>query len=142
MSFGTGAIDRLLYGVACTLPVAACLAAAIGRRRARRFFTPEDIGGAGLTSGTAGIRIRAAILQNTLEQAALAMPASIYAVMLLPERWLGVTASAASILFVIGRAAFARGYRSGAAKRAFGFAVGFYASIALLLVSLLAVTLR
>lgn len=135
---GSGASDRLLYGLACTLPVAACLAAAIASVAAYRFFTPDDIGGAGLTPGTAELRVRSAILQNTLEQAALAIPVYLAAAMMLPERLLGMVA-AASILFVIGRVGFARGYRGGAAKRAFGFAVGFYASIFLMLASLITI---
>lgn len=139
--FGTSAADRMLYGAACTLPAIACLAVAIGSVAARRFFSPEDIGGALSKVSTQELRIRAAILQNTLEQTGLAVPAFLAAAMLLPERWLG-TVAAASILFVVGRIGFARGYRGGAAKRAFGFGVGFYPSVLLVLAGLISVMLR
>lgn len=129
--FGTGLPDRLLYGFACILPVLACLAVAIGAAAAFRFGSPADIGGAALTEGTPGMRLRAGFLANTHEQVSVAVPVYLAAAMMLPERWLG-TVAAASILFVAGRVGFARGYRGGAAKRAFGFAVGFYPTVLLL----------
>lgn len=127
--------ERLLYGLACALPVAVCLAVAIARVASHRFFTPADIAGGGLTAGTDEVRVLNAVLQNTLEQAALAIPTYAAAALFLPDRWLGAVAGA-SALFVIGRIAFARGYSGGAADRAFGFAMCFYGTIGLLVATL------
>jgi len=147
-TFGLGPFDRLAFGLACVLPPVASLAVAIGRVAAHRFFTPADLDAsasdAGASEGaraTPELRMLSAILQNTLEQVALATPVYLAAAMLLPERWLGLPA-AASILFVVGRVSFARGYAAGAAGRAFGFAVGFYSTVLLLLAGLGAVAAR
>lgn len=119
--FGTDPIDRLPYGLACTLPPVACLAVAVATIAAHRFRSPQDIGGTGMTEASSELPVLSAILQNTLEQVALAVPIYLAAAMLLPERGSGSVAAAA-ILFVLGRIGFARGYRGGAAKRASGSA--------------------
>src|SRR5690349_19096091 len=53
--------------------IIACLAAAIGNLARHRFFTPADIAGGGLSTGTPRAHILQAVLQNTLEQAVLAI---------------------------------------------------------------------
>ena len=138
-SFGAGLEGRLAYGFACALPPLACLAVTIGRVAAHRHATPEEIAGSAFV-GEPGpaLRILLAVLQNTLEQVALAVPVYLAAALLLPEQWLGCVAGA-SALFVIGRVAFARGYARGAAERAFGFGLGFYPSVGLLVACLAAV---
>ena len=137
-SFGTGFEGRIAYGFACALPPLACLAVTIGRVAAHRHAMPEEIGGSGFGEPGPALRILLAVLQNTLEQVALAVPVYLAAALLLPERWLGCVAGA-SALFVIGRVAFARGYARGAAERAFGFGLNFYPSVGLLVASLAAV---
>lgn len=97
-----------------------------------RFFTPEDIGGSGLTNGTAKVRIFQATLQNTIEQTVLAFPIHMIWVITMPREWQGII-PLASILFLIGRMLFWRGYASGAAARSFGFALTFYPSLIMLL---------
>lgn len=121
----------------CLLLVALALAATIARVAKHRFTTPADLDGSGLTHGTDRVRSLNAVVQNTLEQAVLAIPTYLAAAMLLPERRSGMIAAAA-VLFVIGRLSFARGYAQGAAGRAFGFGLTFYPTIALLALSLVA----
>ena len=139
--FGTDAGGRLGYGFACILPVLACLAVAIGRVASHRFHSPDEIAGAALAPTGPELRLLQSILQNTLEQVALATPVYLAAAALLPERWLGCVA-AASALFVVGRVAFTRGYRKGARERAFGFALCFYATAGLLVACLAMVAAR
>lgn len=106
------------------------LLASIGALARHRFFSREDIDGSGLAKGSTGAGLLQAILQNTLEQTVLA--AVVYAgfVFVAPPRLLGMI-PAAVLMFLAGRALFARGYRSGAAARALGFALTFYPTLVL-----------
>src|SRR4051812_47124719 len=53
--------------------LAACLTANIGMLARHRFFTPEDIDGGGLSQGTSKAQLLQSLLQNTVEQAVLAL---------------------------------------------------------------------
>ncbi|MGZ3158502.1 MAG: MAPEG family protein [Burkholderiaceae bacterium] len=97
-----------------------------------RFFTPEDINGSALTTGTGKVRIFQATLQNTVEQTALAFPTHLIWAVTMPQQWQGIVPLAA-IFFFSGRVFFWRGYASGAAARSFGFALTFYPSLIMLL---------
>lgn len=132
--FGSSALERLGLGLACLFPPALCLAMAIGALARHRFLDPGDRGGAAQIEQSPRARKLAALVQNTMEQTVLAIPAYIGAALLMPEPWLGAV-GAASVLFVIGRLAFARSYEEGAAGRAFGFALTFGPTLALLAVS-------
>lgn len=114
-----------------------CLVAAIGNLARHRFFTPADINGGGLTSATDTARVLQAVLQNTLEQAVIAVLAHLLWAAATPSGW-SAAVPAAVLLFVAGRIGFAAGYRNGAAARAFGFALTFYPTVALLVVALAA----
>jgi hypothetical protein len=131
--------DATGLAIVCLAMLGATLAVAIARVAAHRFFTPDDLAGSGLTSGTNRVRALNAVLQNTLEQVVLATPTYLAAAMLLPDDRVGVIAAAA-VLFVLGRVSFTRGYDAGAAGRAFGFGLTFYPTVALLLSSLAAAT--
>ena len=111
-----------------------CLIAAIGNLARHRFFTPADIDGSGLTAGSEKARIYQSILQNTVEQAVIAVLAHLLWSAAMPPSLFGAVPMAA-ILFVIGRIAFAAGYASGASARAFGFALTFYPTALLTLVA-------
>jgi hypothetical protein len=97
-----------------------------------RFSTPEDIDGSGLTVGTPKIQILRAILQNTLEQAVLAVGGYLIGSVILPHGWLRVI-PAAALLFIIGRILFTLGYSRGAGGRALGFGLTAYPTFVLLL---------
>ena len=112
--------------------VVACLMLCIGLLARHRFFTPEDIDGGGLTSGTAKAHVLQSGLQNTLEQAVLAISAHVAWAASMPASWQAAV-PAAAVLFVLGRVLFLRGYAHGAAARAIGFALTFYPSVAMLL---------
>jgi hypothetical protein len=68
---------RLAWALQWSLLPILTLMVAIGRVANHRFYTPEDIDGAGLTTGTPQARLHRAILQNTLDQAVLAVAAYV-----------------------------------------------------------------
>jgi hypothetical protein len=129
--------QRLVLVAWAVLGPALALLACIARLAKHRFFTPADIHGSALTSGTERARLLQALLQNTLEQACLAVPVYAATGVLAPLVVLPMVPTAA-LLFVIGRIAFFAGYARGAPSRAFGFALTFYPT-ALLLVARLAI---
>ena len=116
---------RMQLLAASVLAPALSLFICIARLAKHRFFTPEDINGSGLSGGTARARLLQALLQNTLEQLALALPVYLSCSLAYPGRFLG-TIPAAAAMFLIGRIAFFTGYAKGASSRAFGFAFTFY----------------
>ena len=115
-SYGTDLGDRLFYGIACLLPVAACLAVALGQGLAVRARGASAVPASDLAA-----------------QVALAAPAYIAAALLLPERWLGAVAGAGA-LFVIGSLTAARGRDKGASL--FGAVLQYLPSALLLAASL------
>jgi hypothetical protein len=130
--------QRLMLAAAAWTGPLICLAAAIGAVANRRFFSAQDIDGAGLTDESARLRVPRAVLANTHEQAALAIPVYTALALLLPASQLSFPLLL-SASFVIGRALFALGYRHGAAARAFGFTLTFYPTMAGLVVMTLRV---
>jgi MAPEG family protein len=84
-----------------------------------RFLSPADIAGSAFTPPSPRLAVRVAFLQNTLEQAVVAVGCHVALATLVsgPELSLIVTAV---VLFGIGRVAFLLGYPQGAGGRAFG----------------------
>lgn len=115
---------------ASVLAPAISLFICIARLAKHRFFTPEDINGSALTEGTARAKFLQALLQNTLEQLALALPIYLSCTFIYPSRFLGVVPAAAAMFF-IGRVLFYLRYSNGASSRAFGFALTFYPTVLL-----------
>ncbi|MEE4013055.1 MAPEG family protein [Roseibium sp. FZY0029] len=126
---------RFTLAAQCLLASAFWLLLSIGILARHRFFTPEDIDGSGLTSGTAKARVLQAMLQNTLEQTALAALTYLAFAALTPAEYLGAL-PAAALLFWCGRALFWQGYAQGAAARSFGFALTFYSTVLLFVAAL------
>ena len=106
-----------------------------------RFASPDDIDGSGLTAGTDRVLVLRAILQNTLEQAVLAVAAYLIWATVMPHGWLRAIPVAA-LLFVTGRILFARGYQRGAPGRATGFGLTAYPTFGMLVTSAVALLLR
>jgi hypothetical protein len=105
----------------------------IARLAKHRFNTPQDIQGGALTEGSERAKLLQSLLQNTLEQAVLALPIYFAASIFFPSGLLPLVVAAA-FLFVVGRLLFFRGYAGGAASRAVGFGLTFYPTLALLVV--------
>lgn len=133
--------DRLAAAARWGLLVVVCLIAAVGNLARHRFFTPADIDGSGLTAGSDRARLYQAIVQNTLEQALIAVIAHAAWAATMPVGWFGAV-PAAAVLFLIGRIAFAAVYARGAPARAFGFALTFYPSVLLVVGALAGVVWR
>lgn len=104
----------------------------IARLANHRFFTPADIDGDPSHPDTPQAIELQRILQNTLEQSALATTAYIVWALIAPDHWLP-TLSLAAILFAVGRTLFFIGHSKGAAGRALGFTLTFYPSVVLLI---------
>ena len=127
-----GVNTQLRVAIGSSVLVCFFLLVSVMRLAKHRFFTPADIDGSGLTDGTAQAKLLQSLLQNTLEQAAIAVVVYLSWALLMPATWLSVVPLAA-ICFALGRILFFRGYTSGASSRAAGFALTFYPSAAMLL---------
>ena len=123
--------EKLLVVAQATLVPAFFVMLAIGGLARHRMMTAADIAGAGLTEGTPRAKLLQALLQNTLEQAFLAVIVYFAWALLMPGTWLSVVPLAA-IAFAAGRILFVRGYESGPQSRALGFTLCFYVSATML----------
>jgi len=128
--------DRLIAVARADLLVLFWLAATIGNVARLRFFSANDIAGSASTTGSADVSRANAVLQNTLEQVALAVPIHV-ALAVLVESSVPLIIALAT-LFAIGRSLFWIGYANGARSRAFGFALTFYPSVAGLVIAVAA----
>lgn len=124
-------VHRLRMAMICDTFVLLPLALSIAALARYRFFSPADIDGSGLSEGTDEAVLLQAILQNTLEQTVLAVGAHLGWAAAMPSSAIGAVPVAAT-MFLVGRAAFAFGYRHGARSRAFGFALTFYPTLIML----------
>jgi uncharacterized membrane protein YecN with MAPEG domain len=113
------------------------LVAAIANVARLRFFSARDIAGSGAEGASDEVRWAGAILQNTVEQVALAVVVHLIVAASI-DRPVALVAALAA-LFGVGRLLFWAGYRHGASGRAFGFALTFYPSVLALLGSGVAV---
>lgn len=125
--------ERLIVTAKADLLVLCWLAAAIGNVARLRFFSAVDIAGSGSGTATAKVGRTNAVLQNTLEQVALAVPIHVALALLVASSMPLIIAFAA--LFAIGRLLFWIGHARGAKARAFGFALTFYPSLAGLVIA-------
>lgn len=87
-----------------------------------RFRSSADNAGSAFSAPSEQLRIPAAFLQNTLEQAFIAIVAHLALATLIAGPALSL-APPAILLFAIGRIMFLRGYAKGAGGRAFGMIV-------------------
>ena len=129
--------DRLRLALHADVFVVAWLAAAIANVARLRFFSAQDIAGSSADDASHDVRTANAILQNTFEQAALAIVTHLIVAATF-ERSVPVVYALVG-LFVIGRLLFWTGYTHGAQGRAFGFALTFYPSVLALVASAVAI---
>ena len=132
-AFGVGeaisAGDRLAFTLKWELPVLLWLAGCVRAVASQRFREPADRRGAAYGEPTTRLAVRAAILQNSLEQTVLAIGAHLILATVLvgPEL---VLIPLLVLLHLAGRVAFALSYHRGAGARAFGMALTGAAAIA------------
>ncbi len=133
--------DRLrTLGAAATM-LGLWLAAGIGNVARLRFFSASAIdAGIGDDDHDIAIVRARAVLQNTLEQALVAVLA--YAALALVQDRSRLLIVGLVAAFSVGRTLFWAGYAGGATSRALGFALTFYPSVAGLLVALISALRR
>lgn len=116
--------------VSLLLPATA-LFIAVARLAKHRFFTCADIDGSALTVGTDRAKLLQSLLQNTLEQLALAVPVYL-AALFNTSKSVHAAVPACACTFLLGRILFFATYKSGASARSIGFALTFYPTVLLL----------
>lgn len=116
---GLDAGERLAFAMRWDVPVLLWLAGCVRQVSGGRFRSPKDIGGSAFGPPSAAIAVRRAVLQNSLEQAVLAIGAHLALAAVLRGRELTVIPVLVG-LFLLGRIAFAAGYARGPAWRAPG----------------------
>lgn len=114
--------ERIAFALKAHLFVFLWLAGCVGAVSRGRFYSPSDIAGAAFAPPGPAIAVRAAVLQNSLEQAVLAVGGHLVLAALLRGTELLLIPLLVG-LFLIGRGAFAARYAKGAPARAFGMAV-------------------
>lgn len=128
--------NRLQFAVRADLFVAIWLGAAIANVARLRFFSARDIAADPATPPSDNVRAARAMLQNTTEQVGLAIVTHLIVAATFDRS--NALVVALVCLFTVGRALFWAGYRHGASRRAFGFALTFYPSLLALLASAVA----
>ncbi|MBD3847321.1 MULTISPECIES: MAPEG family protein [Bosea] len=114
--------ERVAFTLKADILMFLWLAGCVGAVSRGRFYSPADIRGSAFGQPSPAIAVRAAVLQNSLEQTVLAFGAHLTLAALLrgPEL---VLIPLLVALFLAGRVAFAFGYAKGASGRAFGMAL-------------------
>jgi hypothetical protein len=118
MDFG----ERVAFALKADILVFLWLAGCVGAVSRGRFHSPADIRGSAFGRPSQAIAVRAAVLQNSLEQTVLAFGGHLTLAALLRGSEL-VLIPLLVTLFLVGRIAFAFGYAKGASGRAFGMAL-------------------
>ena len=116
------AADRIAFALKWDLPIFLWLAVCVRRVASQRFREPADRRGAAYGEPTQELAVRAAILQNSLEQTVLVVGAHLILATVLRGREMYIIPLLV-VLYLVGRIAFAMGYTKGAAVRSFGMSL-------------------
>lgn len=111
--------ERLAFAAQASLFVLLCLVIAIAMVSTARRFSPHDISGSAARPPSEKIAIYVAFLQNTLEQAVIAVGLYFALATLVSGPWLALIPIGV-LFFVTGRVLFLRGYSNGVEGRALG----------------------
>lgn len=124
--FGLGAplntADRMAFALQADLVIFLWLAGCVRAVSKGRFHSPADIRGSASGPPSPAIKIRSAVLQNSLEQTVLVVGAHLILATVLRGPELRVIPLLA-VLYLVGRVTFAWGYARRPVGRAFGMAV-------------------
>lgn len=118
-AFPATTIDALIFTVRVDLFMLLWVVAAVGLVSHARRQSADDIGAAASGVPSQSVRMKVAFLQNTLEQAFMAIGSHLVFSTLFSGPALSLVIVAV-VLFAIGRVTFYRAYPRGAAARAFG----------------------
>lgn len=140
--FPTDLAERIAFAIKADLFILLWVVIAIRMVSRVRFISPVDNRGAAYSLPSAKIAVPAAFLQNTLEQATIALGSHLAFAVFMSGANLALLPSAV-ILFSVGRLTFLYGYPKGAGARAFGMVVtalptmlGYLLCIVLVLISI------
>lgn len=114
--------ERLAFSARASVFVLLCVVVAIGMVSTARRFSPADIGGSAARPASKNIAIYLAFLQNTLEQAVIAVGLYFALATLVSGSWLSLI-PVGILFFLVGRVLFLRGYSKGVEGRALGMAL-------------------
>ncbi len=114
--------ERFAFAALCWAVPGLVLLVAIMMVSTARRFSIDDIGGQAAGPPSEKLAVKAAFLQNTLEQTVLAGAFYFALAASAGGQWMALLPVAA-VLFVIGRVLFFAGYKRGAKGRAFGMAL-------------------
>jgi hypothetical protein len=141
--FPTLLVNRLAFALQASVFVLLWVLIGVMMVSTGRRKSIEDVGGSAAAPPSSNIAVSVAFLQNTLEQAVLAVGAYLALATLLSGPWLSLIVTAV-VVFGVGRLLFLRGYRRdqrGAKGRAFGMTLtmwptlaGYLLAIALILI--------
>jgi len=124
----TAPSERLAFAAMCWAVPCFVLLVAITMVSTARRFSPEDIGGQAAGPPSDKLAIKAAFLQNTLEQTVLAGGFYFALAAVAGGPWLALLPVAA-LLFVVGRVLFYRGYDRGVEGRSLGMTLTMMPSV-------------
>lgn len=119
IAFPVELAERLAFAARAGAVVLFCVLVAVGLVSTTRRFSPEDIGGSAAGPPSEKLAIYVAFLQNTLEQAILAVGFYVAYASLVAGAWLSLIPVSVTF-FIVGRVLFLRGYRRGVEGRALG----------------------
>jgi uncharacterized membrane protein YecN with MAPEG domain len=139
--FPTALLDRIAFAMQASVVVLLCVVVAIGIVSTLRRFSPQDIGGAAAGPPSDRVAIAVAFLQNTLEQAVIAVGLYLALATLVAGPWLSLI-PVGVVFFVVGRVLFLRGYSRGVEGRALGMALTMTPTIVGYLLAVVLLVLR
>lgn len=122
IAFPDALADRLAFAARSGVWVLFCVVVGVGMVSTARRRSPEDIGGSAGGPPSEKIAISVAFLQNTLEQAVLAVGLYLALATLVSGPWLSLI-PVGVVFFLLGRVLFYRGYPQGAEGRALGMSL-------------------
>ena len=128
IDFPSELAPRLAFAIQASSVHFAAVLVAVRLVSSGRYRSADDIGGAAKGPPSPALAVKAAFLQNTLEQAFLGVGAHLVLASVAGGRWLALLVASA-LLFAIGRFSFYRRYAGGAGARAFGMATTALASL-------------
>lgn len=126
---------RLSFWAAASMFIVLWVVVGVGMVSTGRRLSADDIRGSAFAPPSPRIAVAVAFLQNTVEQALIAVFAQLALVMMAGAAALPLVGASAA-LFGVGRAAFLAGYPRGAGARAFGMALTILPSLVALAISI------
>lgn len=119
VSFPTDLTERLAFTLRADALLGLWVVVAVRMVSKVRFYSAEDSAGSAYSKPSPRLAVRAAFLQNTLEQAFIAIVGHLALATVNDDTALAYILGAV-LLFCVGRITFWRGYPKGAGGRAFG----------------------